>query len=148
MRAAVEPLPGDEAVQSYGAPADHQVLVRLPLREGAEQGAALSEGAQAVLAAVEKAGLGPFVVRSTEIVGPAVGEDLQRKGIWATVASLLAIALYIAIRFRLSFAVGSVIATLHDIFVTLAFLVVLPLRAVAEHHRGDADDGRLLGATT
>jgi preprotein translocase subunit SecF len=123
VRAAVEPLPGDEAVQTYGAPADHQILVRLPQREGAEQGAALGEGAQAVLAAVEKAGLGPFEVRSTEIVGPAVGRDLQRKGVWATVASLIAITGYIAMRFRLSFAVGSVIATFHDILMTLAFLV-------------------------
>jgi preprotein translocase subunit SecF len=122
VRAAVEPLPGEESVQSTGPAAEYQVQVRLPLREGVEQGTALSEGAQSVLAAVEKAGLGPFVVRSTDIVGPAIGEDLKRKGIWATVASLLAIGLYIAFRFRVSFAVGSMIATLHDIFVTFAFL--------------------------
>jgi preprotein translocase subunit SecF len=123
VRAAVEPLPGEEAVQTYGEPGDHQILIRLPQREGVEQGASLGEGAQAVLAAVEKAGLGPFEVRSTEIVGPAVGKDLQRKGIFATVASLVAITAYIAVRFRLSFAVGSIIATLHDILMTFAFLV-------------------------
>jgi preprotein translocase subunit SecF len=123
VRAAVEALPGEEMVQSYGAAAEHQVLVRLPQREGVEQGVALSEGASAVLEAVKKAGLGPFEVRSTEIVGPSVGRDLQRKGVWATVASLIAITLYIAVRFRVSFAVGSIIATFHDILVTFAFLV-------------------------
>jgi preprotein translocase subunit SecF len=123
VRSAVEPLPGDEMVQSYGAASEHQVLVRLPQREGVEQGAALSEGANAVIAAVTKAGLGPFTVYSTDIVGPSVGKDLQSKGLWATIASLVAITLYIAVRFRVSFAVGSIIATLHDILMTFAFLI-------------------------
>ena len=123
VRSAVQPLPGDKVVQTYGNPGEHQILVRLPQREGMEQGASLSEDAAAVLQAVQKAGLGPFEVRSTEIVGPAVGKELQSKGIWATVASLVAITAYIAFRFRVSFAVGSIIATLHDILMTFAFLM-------------------------
>ena len=58
----------------------------------------------------------------TEIVGPAVGEDLTRKGASAMVLSLLGILAYIAFRYQLSFAVGAVVATLHDLLVTLAFL--------------------------
>jgi preprotein translocase subunit SecF len=64
-----------------------------------------------------------FEVISTEIVGPVIGADLQRKGVYATLASLLAITAYIAFRFRPSFALGSLIATLHDILVTFAFLI-------------------------
>src|SRR4029453_15058916 len=58
----------------------------------------------------------------TEIVGPAVGQDLRRKGILATVLSLVGILLYIAFRFQFSFAVGGVVATVHDLLVTFAFL--------------------------
>lgn len=123
VRAALQSLPGEEVVQTYGDPTAYQILVRLPQQEGAEQGAALSEGANAVIAGVEKAGLAPFRVVSTEIVGPSVGKDLQRKGLYATLASLVAITLYIAFRFRVSFAVGSIIATFHDILMTFAFLV-------------------------
>ena len=123
VRNALASIPGEEIVQTYGNPADYQILVRLPQQEGVEQGSTLSEGANKIVAAVEKAGLGPFKVISTEIVGPAVGRDLQRKGIYATIASLIAITLYIAFRFRMSFAVGSMIATLHDILMTFAFLV-------------------------
>jgi preprotein translocase subunit SecF len=123
VRNALSSLPGDEVVQTYGNPADYQILVRLPQQEGVEQGSALSEGAQSVIAAVQKAGLEPFKVISTEIVGPAVGKDLQRKGLYATLASVIAITLYIAFRFRVSFAVGSIIATFHDILMTFAFLV-------------------------
>jgi preprotein translocase subunit SecF len=116
-------IPGDEIVQTYGNPAEHQLLVRLPLQEGVEQGEALSAGAKAVVEAVEKAGLGPFKVISTRIVGPTVGKELQQRGIYATLVSLVAITAYIAFRFRVSFAVGSIIATLHDILMTMAFLV-------------------------
>ena len=54
--------------------------------------------------------------------GPVIGADLQRKGIFATFASILGITIYIALRFRPSFAAGAIVATLHDILVTLAFL--------------------------
>ena len=58
----------------------------------------------------------------TEIVGPAVGRELTSKGIRATVLSLVGILVYIAFRYQLSFAVGAVVATVHDLLVTLAFL--------------------------
>jgi preprotein translocase subunit SecF len=58
----------------------------------------------------------------TEIVGPVVGEQLRRQGLLATVLALTGILLYIAFRFQLSFAVGAIAATLHDLMVCLAFL--------------------------
>ncbi len=111
----------DAIVQSYGDPSLRQVMVRVP-QVGAEQGAALSSTAQAVEAALRKGNLGNFTVVGTEIVGPAVGEELTQKGIWAFVLSLVGILAYIAFRFEFAFAVGAVVATIHDILVTLAFL--------------------------
>src|SRR6266545_3770660 len=107
-------------VQTYGDPALRQVMVRVP-EVGAEQGASLASRAQAIEAALQKANLKPKVV-GTEIVGPAVGEELTQKGISAFVLSLLGILAYLAFRFEFSFAVGAVIATLHDVLVTFAFL--------------------------
>ena len=52
-----------------------------------------------------------------------IGADLQRRGIYATLTSLAAITIYIGVRFRFSFAVGAIAATLHDVLVTLAFLM-------------------------
>jgi preprotein translocase subunit SecF len=108
-------------VQSYGDPALRQVMVRVP-QVGAESGASLSNTATAVQNALQKGGLPPFTIVGTEIVGPAVGEELTRKGTSAMVLSLLGILAYIAFRFQFSFAVGAVIATIHDLLVTLAFL--------------------------
>jgi preprotein translocase subunit SecF len=123
VRRALESVPGEEVIQAYGDAAQNQILVRLPLMEGAEQGTSLEQGAKRVVEAVKAANLGQFEVVQQELVGPVVGADLQRKGIYATLASIVGITIYIAIRFRFSFAVGAMAATLHDILVTLAFLV-------------------------
>ncbi|MDQ3348552.1 MAG: protein translocase subunit SecF [Acidobacteriota bacterium] len=125
IRGAIEArLPGDgqnAVIQRYGVESQRQVMVRVP-SVGQESGAGLSEAADRVVAALKGAGVGTFNVIGTEIVGPAVGADLKRKGILATVLSLGGILLYIAFRFQFSFAVGTVVATMHDLLVTLAFL--------------------------
>jgi preprotein translocase subunit SecF len=124
IRAALErDLPGEgqnAVIQRYGLEAQHQIMIRVP-SVGAESGAGLSQTADRAVNALKKAGLNPKV-NGTEIVGPAVGADLKRKGILATVLSLVGILLYIAFRFKFSFAVGTVVATVHDLLVTLAFL--------------------------
>ncbi len=82
-----------------------------------------SKPAEEIERAVRAANIGQFKVASTDIVGPIVGADLTRKGLLAFGLSLFFILLYIWFRFQLSFAVGATIATLHDVLVTLAFLV-------------------------
>jgi preprotein translocase subunit SecF len=109
-------------------------MVRVPL-VGAESGALLSAAADAVVASINQAGLGPLsgtcspqkpanCVSGTQIVGPTVGRELTRRGILATVFALAGILVYIALRFRISFAVGAVIATVHDLLITLVILAV------------------------
>lgn len=125
VRAALQKnYPGgsdDAIVQEYGDPAARQVMVRLPI-VGAESGSALSDTAKAAEDALRKGGLPNFKIIGSEIVGPAVGRDLTQKGIYAFVASLIGILIYIAFRFQVSVAMGAVVATIHDILVTLAFL--------------------------
>jgi preprotein translocase subunit SecF len=117
-------IPGEAVIQQYGDAADREMLIRLPQTEAAEQGTSIGRGAQQIIGALKKAGLPSFEIVSTEIVGPVIGEDLQRRGIYATLAAITAITIYIAFRFRPSFALGSVVATFHDVFVTLGALVL------------------------
>ena len=121
VRQALQPLPGEKVVQQYGDASANEILIRLPQVEQ-EQGASLEEGGRQALALIDKAGLPTYEVRSLESVGPVIGADLQRKGLYATFASILGIMAYIALRFRFTFAVGAIAATLHDVFVVLAFL--------------------------
>lgn len=71
--------------------------------------AALREGAR----------LGSFSVLSLENVGPQVGSELRKRGVLAVVFSLLGMLVYIWIRFELSFGIGAVMASLHDVLITL-----------------------------
>ena len=112
---------GDTVVQSYGDPALKQVLIRVP-SAGAEQGQALSKTKDNVVAALQKSDVGSFRVVGTQIVGPTVGAELTSKALSATVLSLIGILAYLAFRFQFSFGVGAVVATIHDLLVTLAFL--------------------------
>lgn len=122
VRDALAGIPGEKVVQQYGAASANEVLVRLPQVQQSEQGTSLEQGARQVVDAVRAANIGQFETVSTEIVGPVIGKDLQRKGIYATLASIFGITLYIAFRFRLSFGIGAIAATLHDVIVTLAVL--------------------------
>jgi preprotein translocase subunit SecF len=122
VRAALEQKFGQNlSIQEFGDPSQRQVMIRVP-QVGAEAGASLGTTADAIEAALKEANLGNFTRLGTEIVGPAVGRELTTKGIWATVLSLAGILAYISFRFQLSFATGAVVATIHDLLVTFAFL--------------------------
>ena len=119
--ALVAAVPGEQVIQAYGDPAQNQKQIRVP-QLVQEEGGSLDQNARAVVDALNKANLGKIEVLSQELVGPVVGADLQRRGLYATIASLLGITIYIGLRFRFAFAIGAIAATLHDVLVTLAFL--------------------------
>ncbi|MBI3492503.1 MAG: protein translocase subunit SecF [Acidobacteria bacterium] len=108
-------------VQTSGDPAQRMIMIRVP-QVGAESGADLSREAQQVEDALAKANIGAFHRQGAEIVGATVGAELTSKGLWATALSLVGILAYLAFRFQFSFGVGAVIATIHDLLITLAFL--------------------------
>jgi preprotein translocase subunit SecF len=121
VRQAIASVTAENVIQTYGDPGDNEKLIRIPqLVE--EEGGALDRNARAVVDALTAANLGGFEVRSQELVGPVVGRDLQRRGILATLLSILGITIYIALRFRPAFALGAIAATFHDVLVTVAFL--------------------------
>ncbi len=65
-----------------------------------------------------------FTVVRTELVGAKVGGELQQKALLAVLFSFLLTLIYLAFRFELRFGLAAVIATAHDILITLGFLAV------------------------
>src|SRR6185295_15809958 len=123
VRAALDrnyPDGRNATVQSTGDPSLHMVMIRVP-QVGAEVGSALSTTAQQVEEALKKGNLNPKR-QGAEIVSATVGRALETKGLYATVLSLLGILAYLAFRFQFSFGVGAVVATIHDLLITFAFL--------------------------
>jgi preprotein translocase subunit SecF len=108
-------------VQTYGDPSLRQIMIRVP-QVGAESGADLSREAQQVEDALKKGNIGGFHRQGAEIVGATVGAELTSRGLSATALSLVGILAYLAFRFQFSFGVGAVVATIHDLLITLAFL--------------------------
>jgi preprotein translocase subunit SecF len=73
-----------------------------------------------VLAAIQReCGLGTFNLRSVEIVGPRAGEELRHRAVLATLCALGGMLVYIAFRFQWTAGVAAVIATVHDVIITL-----------------------------
>ena len=65
--------------------------------------------------------------RRTEFVGPKVGDELVNAGIIAVIFSLIGILFYIWLRFQWNFAIGAIIALIHDVILTLGFFSVIQL---------------------
>jgi preprotein translocase subunit SecF len=80
----------------------------------------------AVASALQQgAHLGNFAVLSVENVGPQIGKELRAQGFWAVLLSLLGMLAYIWFRFELRFGIGAVMASLHDVAVTLGLFTLL-----------------------
>jgi preprotein translocase subunit SecF len=82
---------------------------------------------QVAIKLVEDAISNKYELRGTESVGPKIGEELMQSGILAVIATMAAIAIYVWFRFEWQFAIGALIAMLHDVISTLGVFVLLQL---------------------
>ncbi len=115
MRSAIETLGlGEAQLQQFGAPTD--VLIRIPQQLGGE------EAQQAAVSKVRGA-LGDAVdYRRVEVVGPRVSTELLAKGTIGLVLAIFAILIYLWFRFEWQFALGAMIANVHDLVLTVGFM--------------------------
>jgi preprotein translocase subunit SecF len=66
-----------------------------------------------------------FEVDSTTEIGPTIGKDLQKDALLAIIFSIIAIVIYIAVRFEFKFGVAAAVATVHDVCAVLAIFFIL-----------------------
>ncbi|MGA9116518.1 MAG: protein translocase subunit SecF [Bacteroidota bacterium] len=66
----------------------------------------------------------PFTVLKEDKIGPKIGAELRRDALYAVVASLLAIGLYVAFRFKFIYGLGAVAALFHDVLITLGIISI------------------------
>jgi preprotein translocase subunit SecF len=111
----------DATVQNFGSAKD--VLIRLKPHEGVSS----ADLSTKVLEAINKTTAEPASIRRVEFVGPQVGDDLAEDGFLALLYSTIGILIYVAWRFEWKFSTGAVIATFHDVIVTLGFFSVFGL---------------------
>jgi preprotein translocase subunit SecF len=135
----------DAVVQYFGTSRD--VMVRLPVtgeKASAELSSAIMEAlrqpygerlAEQSRGTVQRCESGPggavadckVQMRRVEFVGPQVGRELTEQGGLAMIYALIAILAYVAVRFEWRFAIGSVVALIHDVLVTVGLFSLLQL---------------------
>lgn len=105
-------------VQTFGTPRD--VVVRVPTKEGQSSGEVAAE----VMRVLEASNPG-VVLKSTEFVGPQVGDELARDGGTALALVVVGIMIYLAFRFEWKFALAAIIANLHDVVIVVGIFSVM-----------------------
>ena len=111
----------DSVVQNFGS--IHEVLIRLPVIEGQN----MSELSNEVVAVLQAKNETEIDVRRVEFVGPQVGEELTEDGGLAMLYALFGILIYVALRFEYRFAVGSIVALIHDVILVIGFFSIFQL---------------------
>ncbi len=106
---------GDIQVQGFGTP--EEALIRVQSQEGGDN--AEQSAVSLVRSELEDA----YDFRRVEVVGPSVSEELAIAGTLAVGSALLAILIYIWFRFEWQFAIGAIIATVHDVLLTIGMFV-------------------------
>lgn len=100
---------------------ENKVLIRV--KKGEERLGGISEGIVSALTS-RFSDLHPVVDSTTEI-GPKVGSRLRKDAMWAVLAAIIGILIYITVRFQFWFGVGATIATFHDVLAVLAVFYLL-----------------------
>jgi preprotein translocase subunit SecF len=100
---------------------ENEFVIRAPVAEGVSVEAVSNDIRDQLEATF---GTGNLEVVRTELVGPKIGGELQQKAAFAILFSFFLTLIYLAIRFELRFGVAAIIATFHDILLTLGFLAL------------------------
>jgi len=106
---------GEIVIQNIGSKEQNEYLIRIEKTSTSLKG--ISDRVKEYLNA--KFGGKNVEIRRVEMVGPKVGKDLRRKGLWAIIFSMIAILIYITWRFEFWFAIGAIVALAHDVLITV-----------------------------
>ncbi|MGJ4931966.1 protein translocase subunit SecF [Bradyrhizobium sp. HKCCYLS2038] len=119
MRATLSTLGlGEVQLQQFGADTDASVLIRIAEQPGGD--AAQQEAANKV-----KAAIGDSVeYRRIEVVGPRVSGEFLAVGLLGLMLAIVSILIYLWFRFEWQFALGAMIANVHDIVLTIGFMSI------------------------
>jgi SecD/SecF fusion protein len=110
---------GPVQVQEFGSANDILLRFEHPHKEGAEQQTAIGNARSAVQDALPGS-----EIRRVEVVGPSIGSELLRDGLWALAWAAVVMFVYIAFRFEWPFAVGAIVTMFLDLTKTVGFLAV------------------------
>ncbi len=113
---------GEPTIQTFGK--DNQISIRMKLPEGSEKDPGLSEAMASKITASIKSNHGDARIDGVDSVSGKVSGELFRTGMQALLAAVVAISIYIWVRFEWQFGVGALFALVHDVTLTLGLFAV------------------------
>ncbi|MEP2101741.1 MAG: protein translocase subunit SecF [Parasphingorhabdus sp.] len=116
---------GDPTIQRFGEP--NEVSIRMKLPDGADQEPELANTMADEITLMLKADYPDVRIDGVDSVSGKVSEELLSKGVWSLVGAMLAITLYIWIRFEWQFGAGALFALFHDVALTFGFFALTQL---------------------
>lgn len=108
----------DAVVQYFGT--STEVMIRIAPRTDVDQAVV----GEQIIASIQKVEKGEVSKRRVEVVGAAVGDELKDDGMLALMASFIGIMMYVAFRFEWRYSVGSVVALIHDVIITVGMFSI------------------------
>ena len=105
----------DAVVQNFTGQEENEYIIRVVTTD--KDISILAEEVKSEM--IDSFGLGSVEIRRVEMVGPKVGEELKKKGIYAVLLAVLGILIYVSFRFEFRYALGAVVALTHDATITL-----------------------------
>jgi len=108
---------GKAEIKTFGS--DRDILVRT-VEQG--EGTVIADKIRGALK--EHFPANPYTVLKEDKIGPKIGRELRMNALYAVIASLIAIWLYVAVRFKFAYGAGAVIALFHDVLVTLGMVSI------------------------
>lgn len=116
-KALTDPRLGTFTIQNIGEEGENEFLVRMP--KPVETTVSETPSVIVEKDLEEAFGKDNFEVRRTESVGPTIGKELKKSALGCILVSLVMILIYISFRFELRFAIGAVVALIHDVLITV-----------------------------
>jgi len=113
---------GEPIIQQFGKP--NEVSIRMKLPEGSDQDAALADVMAKKITTTIKAEHSDARIDGVDSVSGKVSEELGKQGGLALLAAMVAISIYIWVRFEWQFGVGALYALVHDVSLTLGMFAL------------------------
>ncbi len=107
----------DSRIQSFGGTNQHYIIYTKTSTSSTTQN--IEDKLKSVL---DKQFHSNYKIMKVDMVGPKIGKEFRDKGLEAIIIALLAILIYISIRFQYRFAFGAIAALFHDVLITVGFL--------------------------
>jgi len=114
----------DSAIEDFDLqdlPTENKVLIRIKKKEQT-----LGELSKKIISSLSaKYGEDNVIVDSTTEIGPKVGSRLRKDALWAIIAAIIGILIYVSFRFQFRFGVGATVATFHDVLAVLTIFFIM-----------------------